>query len=182
MLKGNCAQSKIPFDQLLIHQITKDDLKALEWNGALIHYRRLYQDIYESSLEQKTLMWGVKLQENLIGQLFVQLRSNNPYFADGVNRAYLFGFRIKPEYRNLGIGSKLLVNAENDLKRKAFRVINLHVARDNHAALRFYERHNYQIIAMVAGRWSYLDHLGRLQKVDEPSWRMEKALKSISIS
>jgi len=180
MLKESNSRLQIHLDHLQIYQIGKDDLKSLEWDGAFIHYRRLYQDIYESSLKMETVMWGVKFQSELIGQLFVQLRSNNPTFADGIKRAYIFGFRIKPEYRNVGIGSKLLLTVENDLKQRAFRIINLHVARDNKAALRFYERHRYCVVDKVAGKWSYIDHLGRLREVNEPSWRLEKAIEGIN--
>jgi hypothetical protein len=39
-----------------------------------------------------------------------------------------------------------------------------------------YEAHGYQAVAHEPGCWSYIDHEGNWQHVEEPAWRMEKAI------
>ena len=104
----------------------------------------------------------------------MQLESARSELADGLNRAYVYGVRVKPNYRNQGLGSQMLVTVEMDLVGRGFRWINLNISRQNNAGRRFYERHGYRVIAAVPGRWSYLDDLGRRRNVNEPAWRMQK--------
>jgi ribosomal protein S18 acetylase RimI-like enzyme len=156
---------------------TRDDLTALEWKGEYTHFRRLYQEIYKNASKGKALMWVVDVPETgIIGQLFVQLESPRHELADGRQRAYFYGFRIQPAYRDHGLGSQLLKKAESDLVKRRFRWVTLNVGRQNLKALRFYERHGYRIISEEPGEWSYIDHLGRYQEVCEPAWRIQKCI------
>jgi ribosomal protein S18 acetylase RimI-like enzyme len=70
----------------------------------------------------------------------------------------------------------LLKQVEQDLQKRRFRWVTLNVSRQNLAAQRFYKRNGYQIVAAEAGRWSYVDHMGKRREVDEPAWRMQKKL------
>ncbi len=138
--------------QIIIRPLRAEDLPALEWGGEYRHYRRLYRDIYQSMVQGRTLMWVVELPEaGVIGQIFVQLLSVDPSLADGHERAYLYAFRVKPAYRNQGVGSQLLHYVEQDLWQRGFRRLYLAVGRDNTAALRFYQRHGYTIVAAQRG-------------------------------
>jgi ribosomal protein S18 acetylase RimI-like enzyme len=124
-------------------------------------------------------MWAADLPgKGLIGQLFVQLNSARKELADGQGRAYIYGFRVKPLYRGLGVGSRLLQIVEADLRRRNFTWVCLNVSRENRDALRFYQRYGYQVVAAEPGRWSYLDERGRRHNVHEPAWRMEKRIKT----
>lgn len=153
------------------------DLPALEWDGEYAHFRRLYQDVYHSAQRGDALLWIAELPgAGLIGQLFVQLRSARLELADGAHRAYVYGFRIKPEHRRQGLGTYMLALAESDLSRRGFRRVVLNVNRDNPDARRLYERLGYRVVGDEAGRWSYLDQYGVRQEVDEPAWRMEKEI------
>lgn len=156
------------------------DLPALEWNGEYLHFRRLYADIFQHYLAGRALMWIVDLPgEGVIGQAFVSMESGRPELANGINRAYIYGFRVKPTYRNHGIGAKVLKIVEDDLVRRGFSVVTLNVAQNNLSARRLYQRLGYRVVAEEPGKWSYFDHLGRHQEVHEPAWRMEKVLKDI---
>jgi ribosomal protein S18 acetylase RimI-like enzyme len=156
---------------------TRDDLPALEWNGEFTHFRRLYQEIYQNVSQGRALMWVVDIPENgIVGQLFVQLESHRQELADGRRRAYIYGFRIQPAYRDHRVGSRLLEKAEVDLIKRRFRWVALNVGRQNLKALRFYERHGYRIIAADPGQWSYVDHQGHHQEVCEPAWRIQKCI------
>lgn len=161
-----------------IRYATRADLSALEWNGEYAHFRRLYRDIYQSSLKGEAVLWVAELKGvGIIGQLFVQLISVRRDLADGVQRAYIYGFRIRPAFRGHGLGTRMMRVAEEDLLKRGFRWAVLNVGRENMEARQLYERLGYQVVAAEPGRWSYLDDQGVLREVNEPAWRMEKELK-----
>ena len=165
--------------QVVFRFLRKEDLPALEWDGEYKHFRRLYVDIYQSMCYGKALMWVADLPEiGIIGQLFVQLISGRTELADGAVRAYVYGFRLKPDYRRKGVGKRMLLEVENDLDKRSFQYVTLNVAQDNPQARQFYERLGYHLVADDPGRWSYLDHLGIRQEVCEPAWRLEKMLEA----
>jgi ribosomal protein S18 acetylase RimI-like enzyme len=164
--------------EVLIRVATLDDLPALEWDGEFAHFRRLYQDVYQSSRRGEAVLWVVEVPGvGVVGQAFVQLSSARMELANGSTRAYVYGFRIQPAYRSQGIGTRLLQRVEADLFGRGFRRVVLNVSRENHSARRLYERLGYRVVAAEPGRWSYLDQFGRRQEVDEPAWRMEKPLQ-----
>jgi len=155
----------------------ESDLVALEWNGEYSHYRQLYQEIFQSAQRGDAILWLADLKEvGIIGQLFVQLNSVRRELADGVSRAYMYAFRIKPGYRRNGIGSYMLSYVEKHLLDHGFQYICLNVSRDNAAARELYERSGYRIIAAEPGYWHYIDNDGEKQYVHETAWRMEKEL------
>lgn len=160
---------------------TDADLPELEWNGEYSHFRQLYRDIYQSARKGEALLWIAELSgAGIIGQLFVQLNSARYELADGENRAYIYGFRIKPSFRKKGIGSYMLGFVEKDLEKRGFQKVCLNVDCENVDARRLYERFGYSIIAAEPGHWSYLDDNGVRQFVHEPAWRMEKELPVVT--
>ena len=170
---------ELPFDfqDLIIRQVQEIDLPALEWEGEYQKYRRMFTSLYNESLSGRTLLWVITLSDGtFIGQAFVMLKSSEREAADGQNRAYLFAFRVKPFWRNRGIGQHLMRFIESDLRNRGFKFITLNVAKDNQAAFRLYKRLGYRVIGSRSGNWTYRDHEGRLQHVHEPAWRMIKSL------
>lgn len=155
----------------------RSDLPKLEWAGELVHFRNIFADAFKNSEEGTGLIWIVELAASgLIGQAIISLFSKRRDLSDGANRAYLYGFRVRPEFRSRGVGTLLLQTIEADLIDRGYRILTLNVARDNTAAQKLYERLGYRIVSPEAGEWSYLDHEGRRQDVHEPAWRMEKLL------
>lgn len=162
---------------LIIRPVTSADLPALEWDGEFVRYRRMYAGLYPQTQSGQACMWLIESQQGeLIGQAFVMLKSSDTDSADGDQRAYLFAFRVKPAWRNQGVGTQLMNFIETDLKRRGFAFVTLNVARDNPDARRLYERLGYRVIGTRPGVWSYRDHEGRIQQVIEPAWRMLKRL------
>lgn len=162
---------------LRIRHVTKADLSELEWGGEYKHFRRIFSDAYQAASRGAAVLWMAEThQQGIIGQVFISLISSRQDLADGSNRAYLYGFRIIPAYRNLGVGKRMLHVVEVDLIKRGFRILTLNVGRDNIDALRFYQRMNFHIVHGDPGRWSYIDHRGRRRYVNEPAWRMEKSL------
>ena len=160
-----------------IRTATRTDLPGLEWDGEFTHFRRLFADAYRLVEQGEAIMWVAELPGvGLIGQLFVQINGQNPALVDRIKRAYIYGFRVQALYRRAGIGSRLLKTAEDDLIQRGVHLIALNVGQDNPEARRLYERFGYQVVAPEPGIWSYVDHLGHRQQVNEPAWRMEKQI------
>jgi ribosomal protein S18 acetylase RimI-like enzyme len=160
---------------IIVRQATRADLPALEWDGELAHYRRLYTDTFRMAEQGRTLIWVADLTgTGVIGQLFVSLNGSRPELSNGVDRAYVYGFRVRPIYRNQGIGTKMMYMVEADLIQRGFSQVTLNVGRANQDAQRFYKRLGYRVIGADPGDWYYMDDKGRRCDVHEPAWRMVK--------
>jgi len=163
---------------VFIRQAEKDDLVSLEWNGEYTHFRRLYADTYMMVEQGKAIIWIAEIDgSGLIGQCFVSLKGNRPELADGIWRAYIYGFRVQPDFRNQGIGTRIMHTIEDDLKKRGFRQATLNVGKDNHDARRFYDRLGYIVTGEDPGQWSYIDDKGKRRDMHEPAWRMVKDLE-----
>jgi ribosomal protein S18 acetylase RimI-like enzyme len=162
---------------VFIRQAEKGDLGDLEWNGEYTHFRRLYADTYMMVEQGVAVIWIAETNgSGLIGQCFVSLKRDRPELADGSVRAYIYGFRVKPEYRNQGIGKRIMHTIEDDLRKRGFQQVILNVGQDNRNARRFYERLEYIVVGADPGYWSYIDDKGRRIDMHEPAWRMVKNL------
>lgn len=160
-----------------IRALERQDLPDLEWDGAYTHYRKLFQIAFNRLNARKGLAWLVELpQQGLIGQVFIQLICNRPELADGISRAYLYSFRVKPAFRGKGVGKVLLNFCEQDLINRKMTSVTLNVAKDNKDAIKLYLSRGYEIVATEPGIWQYQDHYGVWHQVIEPAWRMEKNL------
>lgn len=154
-----------------IRYVTRVDLPLLEWEGEYSHLRQVYADTYRRSERGMALMWLAELPTQLVvGQVFAQLAT------DDEQKAYIHAFRVRPECRRTGIGSRLMDKAEGELRKRGYRQVCLNVTYENSAARRLYQRLGYREIAEVSGQWSYYDQNFILQQVSEPGWRMLKEL------
>jgi ribosomal protein S18 acetylase RimI-like enzyme len=165
-------------EEILIRPIRETDLPALEWEGQYQHFRRLYAEHFEAFKAGTTLIYIAETSSGqMVGQVFLLLYSRSKEIADGRRRAYLFSFRIKPAYRNQGLGSYMLSYVENQLLLRGFLIVRLNVAQDNPRARELYERHGYQVIGYSSGVWQYQDDQGVWKTVREPAWKMIKRLR-----
>lgn len=164
-------------DQVVIRHARKEDLPAMEWGGEYTHFRRIYADAYEHMRRGHSILWLAELtRQELIGQVFIQLICDRPELADGVDRAYLYSFRVREMYRGQGLGNRIMDVVEDDLRQRGFQSLTLNVARDNPRAQQLYIRRGFVVVAPEPGIWSYLDEKGNWHRVEEPAWRMEKIL------
>lgn len=162
---------------ITIRPMVKSDLSALEWDGEFTHFRNVFADVYKKVEKGNVKAWvAVTHDSHMLGQVFLQLSSDRLELADGWNRAYLYSLRVRPDWQNLGIGSRLIEMVEDTLRKMNYTRVTLNVARDNQGAIRLYTKLGYKIVAEEPGVWSYPDHEGIWRTVNEPSWRMEKKL------
>lgn len=165
--------------QVTLRPMTEADLPALEWDGEYAHFRRVYAQHYQSMRRGTTLIWVAETDGGaVIGQLFLLLYSQQREVADGIHRAYIFSFRIKPSYRNMGVGTAMLNLAEAELIKRGFTEIRMNVSRENQAAQRLYKRLGYRVIGSDPGFWKYQDQFGNWQTIKEPAWKMLKFLNT----
>lgn len=163
--------------KVTIRPIKPDDLPSLEWEGEFRHYRNVYANAYQRVVNGYSLIYVAELQDvGIIGQLFVQLVCDRPELADGLRRAYFYAFRVRPAFRNGGLGSRMLSVVEEELRLRGFQYLTLNVAKDNTRAQELYKRLGYVIVAHEPGIWSYIDDQGLRRSVEEPAWRMIKKI------
>lgn len=173
ILEDTHSDSREPMS---IRFATAADLPALEWEGQYSHYRHLFKRAIEEAEHGRRILLLAVVEEQLIGQIFVQLTTRATFSTKGVASGYLYAFRVKFPYRNSGVGSQLLYEAESNLVARGVLRAVISVAKRNGAALRLYERAEYAVFTEDPGDWSYIDHEGILREVHEPAFVLEKWL------
>lgn len=161
-----------------LRPLEEADLPDLEWEGEYRHFRRLYQGHYRSCKHGYSCSWVACDESNrAIGQVFILLNSKDTNVADGQHCAYLYSFRIRENWRGQGLGNYMLAYVEEQLALRDYMWLRLNVAKDNPAARRLYERRAYVVIGSDPGIWQYQDEFGAWHTIDEPAWKMIKALR-----
>ncbi len=156
----------------------RSDLPNLEWYGEYTHFRRVFMRAFEDQLAGRRLILLADVNGWPIGQVFIQLESWDDQFPDRGTRAYLYSLRVMDAFRQQGIGTALLREAEAILIARGYESVSIAAAKDNPGARRLYERLGYRVFAEDDGRWNYVDHEGRVRHVIEPCWVLEKHLSN----
>lgn len=159
-----------------IRELQKQDLPALEWDGVYQRYRRLYKLAWREAVRGRKLLLVAEVEHEIVGQIFVQLNGHPADPMEKDHTGYLYSFRVKPAYRNQGIGSRLIQTAEQRLLEHGFKRVIIAVARDNCHAQRLYNRLGFTHLIDDPGQWSYIDDRGQLKFVDEPAYLLHKDL------
>lgn len=78
-------------DEISIRLANQADLPALEWEGAYLHFRRVYVRAFQRAQLGNALIWVVERDPTtLIAQLFVLLNNDvDPALADGRQQAFI---------------------------------------------------------------------------------------------
>lgn len=163
-----------------IRRVKKSDLPALEWEGQFTHFRKVYEHAFKEAERGDRVLLVAEANDKLIGQIFIHLNAINLGTKLSVPTAYLHSFRVRSEYRNLGVGSKLLSHAEKLMRQMGIQLAVIAVSKSNPRALGLYEKWGFSVFREDSGQWSYLDHLGRLQEVHDPSYLLQKDISTVS--
>ncbi len=166
----------IDLSDVLIRHATEADLPALEWDGEYRKYRRVYRRAMEDARRGRRILFVAEIGDEIVGQIFVQFSRQRSHKGGRASTGYLQSFRIKPPFRNHGIGTRLICEAEDALIERGHKRVVIAVAQGNQDARRLYERNGYSIFREDPGEWSFIDDQGTPQYISEPAYLMEKEL------
>jgi ribosomal protein S18 acetylase RimI-like enzyme len=113
------------------------DLEQLEWFGAFRDHRRAIQHAFQRQLRGENWMLVADARGFPVGQLWVDV-------ARKAGIAVLWAFRVMPPFQNLGLGSMLLICAEQLAARERFAALEVGVEPWNASALRLYQRRGFE--------------------------------------
>ena len=161
---------------LVIRPINEDELPALEWEGQYKQFRNVYRRTYAEMCFGKRIILVAVRQNIILGQVLIRFNTIPADPEPDHETGYIYSFRVRPQYRNLGIGSSLLLKAEATLQERKFNRVLICAAQINHAVIGLYERSGYRQLCKDAGDWSFRNHRGEIEYVHDPVWIMEKML------
>ena len=96
-------------EHVTIRLIKEADLPALEWDGEYARYRKVYQEVYRNSQRGISLPYVAETPEDgIIGQVFLTRKDPNPSYSPRSRYFFLSSFRIKPEFRDRGLGDRMI--------------------------------------------------------------------------
>ena len=159
-----------------IRNADERDLLALEWDGEYTRFRRLYREAMHETRRDKRAILVAEVGDLVVGQLFVNYHSTWRKSFFGQRTGYLHSFRVKPDFRNQGVGRNLIAQAESMLVQRGFNRAVISVAQTNEAALRLYQSLGYERFREDPGRWSFMDHDSQIHRVIEPAFILRKSL------
>ena len=171
MLVSALSQQFTVSISVTIRLCRKGDLPALEWFGMFTDHREMILAAYASQERGEALMLVAEMQGFPIGQVWIDLTLEQEA-ATGV----LWAVRVFPMLQNRGIGTRLMVAAEDVLRRRGCTAVELGVEKDNLPAKRFYERQGYRVVADTQDEYSYTTPGGVLVCVPTEQWILHKAL------
>mgnify|MGYP001547446526 CR=1 FL=1 len=163
-------------ENLIIRHAVEEDIPYLLSESDQVYMQFLFQSAYNGMQRGEQLMWVVEKDSTIIGQVFVQYSSMRPHLANGIDRAYFYSFRVAPEVRSNGVGSRLMATMEQDLRNKGFSLVTLTVAKTNDRAIELYTRMGYRIAGSETVTHSVKKNRNRWRREEEQAWRMEKRL------
>ncbi len=161
---------------VIIREAVVTDLPALEWDGEYRRFRRLYQKAMMDAQEGRQILLVAESEGEIVGQIFIQLTSITADPKRERGTAYFYSFRVKPDFRNKGVGSLLITSAEAAAHEKGFKRTLIGVVQTNLDAQRLYSRLGYNLLVEDPGEWSFIDDQGKVQHIVEPTFIMEKYL------
>lgn len=130
-------------DQLTVRTIESSELRRLT---ALFDYNDVPAMIAENArlIESGAFSIYLLFQENdLIGELHVTWRSDDPLAAIDGQRAYLSAFRIREERQGVGYGQFLFREVIAAIEGAGYREITIGVEDDNACARHLYAKYGF---------------------------------------
>ena len=127
-----------------IRKATGAEMLALwgypEWNTASPTAKFFYNNIAAGN----AAFWTLDKDGELIAELYAFFDLADRDFADGKTTAYLCAFRVKPEYRGQGNGTRLMAAVLAELKEMGFRYATIGVESDEPRNYRLYQRFGFR--------------------------------------
>ena len=165
-----------------IRLVKEEDLPALEWGEEYKRYRRIYREIYRNSQKGLSIpLVAETAADGIIGQVFFSQKEPNQNYGIRTRYYFLSSFRVKPRYRDHGIGSLLLKEGEKQVRLHHIRDIYLNCSRENNRARWFYQEHGFQVVRIDEGTWTYVNDEGFVVTEPQNAYLMKKTLPWFSL-
>ncbi len=128
-----------------IRQGKIEDFKKLNQDWAWSRkneWQQVAQKDYIKGIEAGTQeFWVVEEGEEILGEFHLYWnKSSDPEEANGKNRAYLSAFRIHPDHRGQGWGTKLMERVIERIKEKGFTEVTIGAYKHEPQIQKLYEK------------------------------------------
>jgi ribosomal protein S18 acetylase RimI-like enzyme len=140
-------------DALRIDDLTKADLPSIGWSGSRTHLKYV-----EGALE--------RVADCEVDYLAIRAPNGEPISIGGVNytahqdAGTLWQLATKSSLRGLGLGTRLIAEAEQRIKKRGLTRAMIGVEDDNPRARELYERLGYQVTGHEVETWTVDDGSG----------------------
>jgi [ribosomal protein S18]-alanine N-acetyltransferase len=111
---------------------------------------------FELTENPYAMMYVYHMNQQVVGYIGIRLLDQN---------AEMMNFVVDPIYQGQGIGEKLLNEVMMALKEKKVEMLSLEVRRHNQKAIRFYEKHQFQVSHIRKNYYQNEDAIVYIRKV-----------------
>jgi GNAT superfamily N-acetyltransferase len=158
--------------ELKIRQCAHQDLPQLEWFGLYTEHRQLIEDAFRRQQAGEVMMLVADLDGFPVGQAWLDLSARE---ADSVG--VIWALRVFPVLRNHGIGTHLIIAAEQLLTERGFRWVELTVDQQEPRPRRLYERLGYRSAGSSEALLSYTTPEEKSVAQNLQLWILRKRLR-----
>jgi ribosomal protein S18 acetylase RimI-like enzyme len=137
-------------DKALLVKFMQQTYQEMSPQQDFSHLRQTVEQYFSS----ETALWWVDIVTEVKNQITQTIPSSSPigclWMGNAIDQvtntryAHIFLLYVMPEYRNQGIGKKLMEQAEAWAEKRGDEQIGLQVFQKNITALRLYEQLGYQ--------------------------------------
>jgi len=115
--------------QLHIRKGNVQDFKKLnhEWAWSPNkEWQQIVQNDYIKGIQKGSQeFWVIEKGDDIVGEFHIYWDKTDKDEANGINRAYLSAFRVHPDYRGQGLGTKLMQRVIERIKEKGFNEVTI---------------------------------------------------------
>lgn len=161
--------------QVIIKVCQEKDLPILE-NAFKPDFQKPRFGIQQSGDGLYLIAWD---KNTPLGHLFIKYFTPVSHLKDqDIYAPYLEALEVKEEYREHGVATNLLEEAEKILKEKGYKKVGLSVGINNDTAYKLYEHLGYteQDLGQYLVSWEYKDEEGNMSVYQEECVYMNKVL------
>lgn len=159
-------------DSLCVDDLTDADLSHIPWSGSALHIKHVAQEL-------------LRAQAGEIDYLAVRSPEGYPVSIGGVDYTkesdggYLWQLGTHPQLRGLGIGTRLIREAERRIVERGKEWARLEVELDNPRAKELYERLGYEVYGTTTDSWKQLDEDGHEVVHTADLFQMRKRVSAV---